>query len=57
MHGFIKEVNGQKIYHWTLGEVYYFADKEGNWLYNDKSLSLVEKMANHYGELRKIGIE
>ncbi|WP_010499990.1 hypothetical protein [Paenibacillus elgii] len=44
MHTWIKEVNGQKIYHWTLGDVYYI-EASGEWIYKDKSLSAVEEFA------------
>jgi hypothetical protein len=49
MHTYIKEVNGLKIYHWTLGDTYYFkTDDEQDWTFEDKNLKLVEEVAENY---------
>jgi vacuolar-type H+-ATPase subunit C/Vma6 len=45
MHTWIKTVNGHKIYHWTLGDVYYIQDNE-DWIFRHKELKEVEKFAN-----------
>ncbi|MCG7317657.1 hypothetical protein MHL86_10475 [Brevibacillus laterosporus] len=40
VHTFIQEVNGYKIKHWTLGDVYYIQGGS-DWIIEDKDLSKV----------------
>lgn len=47
MHTFSDTVNGHKIYHWSLGDVYYFTDKDGNWLFENKSFDVVVDAAKN----------
>lgn len=46
MHTWIKDVNGTKIYHWTLGDLYYVTDSSGNWICKNKSIEVVEQFIN-----------
>lgn len=43
-HTFINIVNGYKIRHWGLGDIYYISDGL-NWSFEHKSLQVVEKHA------------
>lgn len=48
-HTFVKNVNGYKINHWSLGGVSYIND-EGNWIYKHEDLNKVEEFANNLQE-------
>ncbi|MNK43718.1 hypothetical protein D3C87_624330 [compost metagenome] len=42
MHTWIKDINGTKVFYWSLGNVYYIKDKQGNWICENKNLNIVE---------------
>lgn len=47
MHTLSGTVNGQKIYHWSLGDVYYITDSEGNWVVENQSFDVVVDAARN----------